>query len=151
MIVDVDHPIGTLGQRLNRCGSPVPALIAGEPWNAKTRLRTGSARRGALHHRWRSLGSLREVPPQSVTCLRHPPVTSLEWRLRGQVLTFSLVAASGVIMARPLRIELENGLYHGMARRWGRRDVVRDDVDRESSSFLNAWPFDADDAYSRGS
>lgn len=37
-----------------------------------------------------------------------------------------------MIMARPLRIELENGLYHVTSRGWQRWDIVRDDVDRES-------------------
>ena len=35
-------------------------------------------------------------------------------------------------MARPLRIELENGLYHVTCRGWERREIVRDDADRES-------------------
>jgi REP element-mobilizing transposase RayT len=35
-------------------------------------------------------------------------------------------------MARPLRIEVENGLYHVTCRGWERREIVRDDMDRES-------------------
>ena len=35
-------------------------------------------------------------------------------------------------MARPLRIEVEHGLYHVTARGWERRQIVRDDVDRQA-------------------
>ena len=34
-------------------------------------------------------------------------------------------------MARPLRIEFENGLYHVTVRGWERRSIVRRDRDRE--------------------
>ncbi len=34
-------------------------------------------------------------------------------------------------MARPLRIDIENGLYHVTSRGWERRAIVRDDADRE--------------------
>jgi REP element-mobilizing transposase RayT len=34
-------------------------------------------------------------------------------------------------MARPLRIDIENGLYHVTSRGWERRAIVRDDGDRE--------------------
>lgn len=34
-------------------------------------------------------------------------------------------------MARPLRIDIENGLYHVTSRGWERRAVVRDDRDRQ--------------------
>ena len=34
-------------------------------------------------------------------------------------------------MARPLRIEMENGLYHVTARGWERRGIVESDRDRE--------------------
>ena len=34
-------------------------------------------------------------------------------------------------MSRPLRIEIENGIYHVTARGWERRVLVRDDRDRE--------------------
>ena len=33
-------------------------------------------------------------------------------------------------MARPLRIEIENGLYHVTSRSWERRAIVKDDEDR---------------------
>jgi REP element-mobilizing transposase RayT len=35
-------------------------------------------------------------------------------------------------MARPLRIEIENGLYHVTSRGWQRRAIVRDEADRQS-------------------
>lgn len=35
-------------------------------------------------------------------------------------------------MARPLRIDIENGLYHVTSRGWERRSIVRDDADRDS-------------------
>jgi len=35
-------------------------------------------------------------------------------------------------MARPLRIEIENGVYHVTARGWERRTIVRSDRDREN-------------------
>ena len=35
------------------------------------------------------------------------------------------------IMSRPLRIEIENGIYHVTARGWERRVLVRDDRDRQ--------------------
>ena len=34
-------------------------------------------------------------------------------------------------MARPLRIEIENGLYHVTSRGWERREIVKSDQDRE--------------------
>ncbi len=34
-------------------------------------------------------------------------------------------------MARPLRIDAENGLYHVTSRGWERRVMVRNDADRE--------------------
>ncbi|NLF67956.1 MAG: hypothetical protein GX575_02760 [Candidatus Anammoximicrobium sp.] len=34
-------------------------------------------------------------------------------------------------MARPLRIDIENGLYHVTSRGWEQRLVVRDDRDRQ--------------------
>ena len=34
-------------------------------------------------------------------------------------------------MARPLRIDMENGLYHVTSRGWERRVLVRDDGDRQ--------------------
>ena len=34
-------------------------------------------------------------------------------------------------MSRPLRIEIENGIYHVTSRGWERRAIVRDDRDRE--------------------
>ncbi len=39
-------------------------------------------------------------------------------------------------MARPLRIEVENGLYHVTVRGWERRSIVRSDRDREDWSRL---------------
>lgn len=35
-------------------------------------------------------------------------------------------------MARPLRIEVENGLYHVTSRGWQRRAIVRDEADRQA-------------------
>jgi hypothetical protein len=34
-------------------------------------------------------------------------------------------------MARPLRIDIQDGLYHVTSRGWERRDVVRDERDRQ--------------------
>ena len=34
-------------------------------------------------------------------------------------------------MSRPLRIQVENGIYHVTARGWERRVIVRDDRDRQ--------------------
>jgi len=34
-------------------------------------------------------------------------------------------------MARPLRIDIEDGVYHVTSRGWERRVVVRDDRDRQ--------------------
>ena len=34
-------------------------------------------------------------------------------------------------MARPLRIDIEDGLYHVISRGWERRKIVDDDTDRE--------------------
>ena len=34
-------------------------------------------------------------------------------------------------MSRPLRIDIENGIYHVTSRGWERRVIVRDDRDRE--------------------
>ena len=39
-------------------------------------------------------------------------------------------------MSRPLRIEIENGIYHVTARGWERRLIVRDDRDRQESLEL---------------
>ena len=43
-------------------------------------------------------------------------------------------------MARPLRIKIEDGLYHVTSRGWQRRAIVRAKVDRQSWRELHEEP-----------
>ena len=54
-----------------------------------------------------------------------------DMRRMGSGLDLELKAGYGRVMARPLRIDIENGLYHVTSRGWERRVIVRNDADRE--------------------
>ncbi len=54
-------------------------------------------------------------------------------------------------MARPLRIEIENGIYHVTSRGWERRVIVSDDRDRHKwLELLDRVALRLDGVFSRG-